>query len=41
LRRRVEERFKCIYQESYGTGEGLLCMTRLDDSDAERLNSSG
>ena len=41
LRRRVEASFKCTYQESYGTGEGLLCMTRLDDSETERLNSSG
>ncbi len=41
LRRRAEARFGCTYQESYGTGEGLLCMTRLSDSDAERFNSSG
>ena len=41
LRRRVEALFGCIYQESYGTGEGLLCVTRLDDSDAMRFNSSG
>ncbi len=41
LRRRAEARFQCTYQESYGTGEGLLCMTRLGDSDAERFNSSG
>jgi 2,3-dihydroxybenzoate-AMP ligase len=41
LRRRVEARFGCTYQENYGTGEGLLCITRLDDGDAERLNSSG
>lgn len=41
LRRRVEERFACIYQESFGMAEGLLCMTRLDDTAALRLNSSG
>ncbi len=41
LRRRVEERFACIYQESFGMAEGLLCMTRLDDAAALRLNSSG
>jgi 2,3-dihydroxybenzoate---[aryl-carrier protein] ligase len=41
LRRRAEELFGCTYQENYGTGEGLLCITRLDDGDAERLNSSG
>jgi 2,3-dihydroxybenzoate-AMP ligase len=41
LRRRVEERFACIYQESFGMAEGLLCMTRLDDIAALRLNSSG
>ena len=31
LRRRVELRFGCTFQESFGTGEGLLNMTRLDD----------
>lgn len=41
LRRRVESRFDCIYQESFGTGEGLLNMTRLDDPDDIRFNSSG
>jgi 2,3-dihydroxybenzoate-AMP ligase len=41
LRRRVEALFGCTYQENYGTGEGQLCITRLDDGDAERLNSSG
>jgi 2,3-dihydroxybenzoate-AMP ligase len=41
LRRRVEQRFKCIYQESFGTAEGLLNMTRLDDPDEIRLTSSG
>ena len=41
LRRRIEERFACVYQESFGMAEGLLCMTRLDDVAALRLNSSG
>jgi 2,3-dihydroxybenzoate-AMP ligase len=41
LRRRVEQRFKCIYQESFGTAEGLLSMTRLDDPEEIRLTSSG
>ena len=31
LRRRVELRFGCTFQESFGTGEGLLNMTRRDD----------
>lgn len=41
LRRRVEQRLGCTYQESYGTAEGLLNMTRLHDSEALRFNSSG
>lgn len=41
LRRRVEIRFRCTYQESFGTGEGLLNMTRLDDPPEIRLTSSG
>jgi 2,3-dihydroxybenzoate-AMP ligase len=41
LRRRVEQRFHCTYQESFGTGEGLLCMTRLDDPLEIRMTSSG
>lgn len=41
LRRQVEARFRCTYQESFGTGEGLLNMTRLDDPDDIRLTSSG
>jgi 2,3-dihydroxybenzoate-AMP ligase len=41
LRRQVETRFRCTYQESFGTGEGLLNMTRLDDPDDIRLTSSG
>ena len=41
LRRRVEQRLRCTYQESYGTAEGLLNMTRLDDPEAVRMQSSG
>jgi 2,3-dihydroxybenzoate-AMP ligase len=41
LRRRVELRFGCIYQESFGTGEGLLNMTRLDDPEDIRMTASG
>jgi len=41
LRRRVELRFGCAFQESYGTGEGLLNMTRLDDPAEIRFASSG
>lgn len=41
LRRRVEETFFCTYQESFGTAEGLLNMTRLDDPLSIRMESSG
>jgi 2,3-dihydroxybenzoate-AMP ligase len=41
LRRRVERRFNCTYVESYGTGEGLISMTRLDDPEDIRMTSSG
>jgi 2,3-dihydroxybenzoate-AMP ligase len=41
LRRRVRERFGCIPQEIYGTAEGLINMTRLDDPDDLLLESSG
>jgi 2,3-dihydroxybenzoate-AMP ligase len=41
LRRRVERQFGCTFQESFGTGEGLLNMTRLDDPDEIRFTSSG
>lgn len=40
-RRRVEQRLRCTYQESYGTAEGLLNMTRLDDPEFLRHHSSG
>jgi 2,3-dihydroxybenzoate-AMP ligase len=41
LRRRVREQFGCRFQEDFGTGEGLLSLTRLDDADEIVLNSSG
>ncbi len=41
LRRRIEACFGCTYQESYGTAEGLLNMTRLDDPEDVRFTSSG
>ena len=41
LRRRVEQRFHCEYQENFGCGEGLINMTRSGDPDAVRFSSSG
>ena len=41
LRRRVEERFRCEYQENFGTGEGLINMTRIGDPEPVRYLSSG
>jgi 2,3-dihydroxybenzoate-AMP ligase len=41
LRRRLRERLGCIPQEIYGTAEGLINMTRLDDPDDLLLTSSG
>jgi len=41
LRARLRERFGCTPQEIYGTAEGLINMTRLDDADALLLESSG
>jgi len=41
LRRRIELRFRCIYIESFGTGEGLLMKTRPDDPDEIRYTASG
>jgi 2,3-dihydroxybenzoate-AMP ligase len=41
LRRRVEEQFHCEYQENFGTGEGLICMTRIGDPEPVRYLSSG
>jgi 2,3-dihydroxybenzoate-AMP ligase len=41
LRRRLREKLGCIPQEVYGTAEGLINMTRLDDPDDLLLESSG
>jgi 2,3-dihydroxybenzoate-AMP ligase len=41
LRTRLRERFGCTPQEIYGTAEGLINMTRLDDPDELLLHSSG
>jgi 2,3-dihydroxybenzoate-AMP ligase len=41
LRRRMRERIGCTPQEIYGTAEGLINMTRLDDPDDLLLESSG
>jgi 2,3-dihydroxybenzoate-AMP ligase len=41
LRRRVEEKYGCIYQESFGCGEGLINLTPLDAPEHIRYESSG
>jgi len=41
LRTRMRDRFGCTPQEIYGTAEGLINMTRLDDPDELLLESSG
>ena len=41
LRVRLRERLGCVPQEIYGTAEGLINMTRLDDPDELLLHSSG
>ncbi len=41
LRSRIRTRVGCKFQEDYGTAEGLLNMTRLDDPDDKVLQSSG
>lgn len=41
LRRRLRAQLGCIPQEVYGTAEGLINMTRLDDPDELLLESSG
>lgn len=41
LRTRLMERFGCVAQEIYGTAEGLINMTRLDDGGERLLESSG
>lgn len=41
LRRRLMEKFGCKPQEVFGTAEGLLNITRLDEEEELLLNSSG
>ncbi|MBB3177626.1 (2,3-dihydroxybenzoyl)adenylate synthase [Variovorax sp. Sphag1AA] len=41
LRTRLRDQFGCTPQEIYGTAEGLINMTRLDDPEALLLESSG
>ncbi|KAB2846586.1 MAG: (2,3-dihydroxybenzoyl)adenylate synthase, partial [Hyphomicrobiaceae bacterium] len=41
LRDRLRKRLGCQYQEVYGTAEGLLNLTRLNDDDEKILTSSG
>lgn len=41
LRKRVLQRLKCFPQEIYGTAEGLINMTRIDDPERAVLESSG
>ena len=41
LRVRLRDAFGCTPQEIYGTAEGLINMTRLDDPDEVLLHSSG
>ena len=41
LRDRLRKKLGCQFQEVYGTAEGLLNMTRLDDPDDKVLESSG
>ena len=41
LRRGVEATLGCTFIESYGTSEGLINQTRLDDPDDVRFTSSG
>lgn len=41
LRNRLRKRLGCQFQEDYGTAEGLLNLTRLNDPDDIVLHSSG
>jgi 2,3-dihydroxybenzoate-AMP ligase len=41
LRRRIRQQMGCTPQEIYGTAEGLINMTRVDDPDELLLESSG
>lgn len=38
---KLEEQFACIFQEVFGTGEGLINYSMLDDPDEVRFYSSG
>ncbi|WP_294463437.1 AMP-binding protein, partial [uncultured Ruminobacter sp.] len=37
----IQKRFGCRLQQVFGTAEGLICCTRLDDSDDAVVNSQG
>lgn len=41
LRKKLKEKLGCVTQEVFGTAEGLLNLTRLDDSEDLILYSSG
>lgn len=41
LRQRLMDQLQCVTQEIYGTAEGLINMTRLDDPTDVLLHSSG
>jgi len=41
LRKRLRDQFQCTPQEIYGTAEGLINMTRLDDAEELLIESSG
>jgi len=41
LRQEIEQRLGCTLIESFGTTEGLILQTRLDDTDERRHYSSG
>lgn len=41
LRKKLQEKFNCTPQEVFGTAEGLLNLTCLDDEEYLILNSSG
>jgi 2,3-dihydroxybenzoate-AMP ligase len=41
LRKQLREKFNCIHQENFGTGEGLVNLVRLDAPLEIQLHSSG
>lgn len=41
LRKRLERKFACVSQETFGTAEGLISCCMADDADDIRLHSSG